>query len=78
MRYAKHPERALGYFSLIAFSFVVTWLAAGSVEAATPYWRSSHDRLTVITNGSAARCERLVRTTLRYEQLLIELNPEVT
>lgn len=42
-------------------------------EAATAYWRCSLDRLTVITNGSAARCERLIRTTLRYEQLLIEL-----
>ena len=42
-------------------------------EAATPYWRCSLDRLTVITNGSAARCERLIRTTVRYEQLLVEL-----
>ena len=56
-------------------------MSASSAEAATAYWRCSLDRLTVITNGSAARCERLIRTTARYEQLLIELTgwePETT
>lgn len=48
-------------------------LTVNGAEAATPYWRCTLDRLTVITNGSAARCERLIRTTIRYEQLLVEL-----
>lgn len=58
----------------IGWPLLVAWLlTANHVEAATPYWRCSLDRLTVITNGSAARCERLIHTTVRYEQLLVEL-----
>jgi hypothetical protein len=58
----------------IGLILVAVCLAAWNhAEAATSYWRCSLDRLTVITNGSAARCERLLRTTARYEQLLIEL-----
>lgn len=58
----------------IGLVLIAAWLATWShAQAATPYWKCSLDRLTVITNGSAARCERLIRTTARYEQLLIEL-----
>jgi hypothetical protein len=66
----------------VGLALIAAWLtAAATAEAATAYWRCSLDRLTVITNGSAARCERLIRTTARYEQLLIELTgwePETT
>jgi hypothetical protein len=66
----------------VVLALIATWLLTTSnAEAATAYWRCSLDRLTVITNGSAARCERLIRTTARYEQLLIELTgwePETT
>ncbi|HJY38057.1 MAG TPA: hypothetical protein VJ299_11345 [Steroidobacteraceae bacterium] len=58
----------------VGLALIAAWLMTpSSAEAATAYWRCSLDRLTVITNGSAARCERLIRTTARYEQLLIEL-----
>jgi hypothetical protein len=58
----------------VGLVLIAAWLATWSpAEAASPYWKCSLDRLTVITNGSAARCERLIRTTARYEQLLIEL-----
>jgi hypothetical protein len=46
---------------------------AGRVEAAASYWRCGLDRVTVISNSSAARCETLLRATLRYEQVLAEL-----
>lgn len=58
----------------IAVLLIAAWLATwNQAEAATQYWKCNLDRLTVITNGSAARCERLIRTTARYEQLLVEL-----
>jgi hypothetical protein len=58
----------------IGLSLLAAWLlTVSSADAATPYWKCSLDRLTVVTNGSAARCERLIRTTARYEQLLVEL-----
>jgi hypothetical protein len=58
----------------IGWALLAAWLlTVNHAEAATSYWRCSLDRLTVITNGSAARCERLIRTTVRYEQLLVEL-----
>lgn len=56
-----------------------SWLAAtllihtGRAEAAGSYWRCGLDRVTVMANGSAARCELLLHATLRYEQLLTEL-----
>jgi hypothetical protein len=67
-RHAGHGRLARGLLLMAA-----CLMTASYAEAATPYWRCSLDRLTVITNGSAARCERLIRTTVRYEQLLIEL-----
>jgi hypothetical protein len=74
MQSSNHSGRGLLRNTSIGPLLVAVCLAtAGSAEAATPYWRCSLDRLTVITNGSAARCERLIRTTVRYEQLLIDL-----
>jgi hypothetical protein len=45
----------------------------GRAAAAAPYWRCEVDRVMVISNSSAARCESLLRATLRYEQVLAEL-----
>jgi hypothetical protein len=39
---------------------------AGRVEASASYWRCGQDRVTVISNSSAARCENLLRATHRY------------
>lgn len=47
-------------------------IQAGRAEAAT-YWRCELDRVTVVSNSSAARCEYLLRAALRYEQVLSEL-----
>lgn len=60
--------------ALLALGLAATFaLHAGRAEASAPYWRCSVDRVTVISNDSAARCEALLRATLRYEQVLAEL-----
>src|SRR4030095_7338886 len=48
-------------------------IQAGRAEAAGSYWRCELDRVVVISNSSAARCEFLLRATVRYEQLLTDL-----
>ena len=64
------PRRA----TLLALGLTATLsIHAGRVEAAASYWRCGQDRVTVISNSSAARCENLLRATLRYEQVLAEL-----
>jgi hypothetical protein len=60
--------------ALLAWGFAVTTLIATTrAEAAAQYWRCELDRVAVISNSSATRCELLLRATLRYEQLLSEL-----
>lgn len=60
--------------ALLASGLAATLLIhAGRAEAAGSYWRCELDRVSVIANGSAARCELLLHATLRYEQLLTEL-----
>jgi hypothetical protein len=74
MQSSTHGRRGLSLFTRIAvLAIAACSTTPRGAEAATPYWQCSLDRLTVITNGSAARCERLIRTTVRYEQLLVEL-----
>lgn len=60
--------------ALLALGLAATSLFATSrTEAAAQYWRCELDRISVISNSSATRCELLLRATLRYEQLLSEL-----
>jgi hypothetical protein len=60
--------------ALLGLGLAATFLIhAGRAEAAGSYWKCELDRVTVISNGSAERCELLLRATLRYEQLLAEL-----
>jgi hypothetical protein len=60
--------------ALLALGLAATFaLHAGGAEAAASYWRCGAARVTVISNNSAARCEELLRATLRYEQVLAEL-----
>lgn len=60
--------------ALLALGLAATFsMHAGRAEAAASYWRCGQDRVTVISNSSAARCEYLLRATLRYEQVLAEL-----
>lgn len=60
--------------ALLALGLTATFsMHAGRVEAAATYWRCGQDRVTVISNSSAVRCETLLRATLRYEQVLAEL-----
>jgi hypothetical protein len=40
--------------------------------AAEAYWRCAVGRVVVVTNSSGARCERLLRAALRYEQVLMD------
>jgi hypothetical protein len=48
-------------------------IQASRAEAAASYWQCALDRVTVISNSSATRCEILLRAALRYEQVLAEL-----
>lgn len=48
-------------------------LTGHRVWAAPAYWRCGMDRIVVVTNSSAARCERLIRAVVRYEEILVEL-----
>jgi hypothetical protein len=74
MQSPKHGARCLSLITrIVLLAIAVCVIAPRGAVAATPYWQCSLDRLTVITNGSAARCERLLHTTLRYEQMLTEL-----
>jgi hypothetical protein len=64
------PRRA----ALLALGLAATLsMHAGRVAAAASYWRCGLDRVTVISNSSAARCETLLRATLRYQEVLAEL-----
>jgi hypothetical protein len=59
--------------ALLALGLAATFsIHAGRAEAAASYWRCGLDRVTVVSNSSAARCEALLRATLRYEQVLAE------
>jgi hypothetical protein len=60
--------------ALLALGLAATFsIHVDRAEAAAPYWRCEQDRVTVVSNSSAARCESLLRATLRYEQVLAEL-----
>lgn len=59
--------------ALLALGLAAFSIRADRAEAAAPYWRCELDRVTVVSNSSAARCESLLRATLRYEQVLAEL-----
>ena len=66
--------RARRHTALLALGWAATFLIhASRAEAAAPYWRCELDRVTVISNSSATRCELLLRATLRYEQVLTDL-----
>jgi len=59
---------------LLALALAATVsIHADRAAAAAPYWRCEVERVTVVSNSSAARCESLLRATLRYEQVLAEL-----
>jgi hypothetical protein len=64
---------ALRHAALLAWGLATLLSHPGRAEAAGPYWRCERDRVTVISNSSAARCEFLLRATVRYEQLLTDL-----
>jgi hypothetical protein len=74
MRHSTYRSRALSGVALFALSLTIsTLIIAGRAQAAAAYWRCGLDRVTVISNGSAVRCEILLRETIRYEQVLAEL-----
>jgi hypothetical protein len=64
------PRHAAALALVLAATFS---MHTDRAEAAAPYWRCEVDRVTVVSNNSAARCESLLRATLRYEQVLAEL-----
>jgi hypothetical protein len=55
------------------FAAAMSWSSPTSGDSATPYWRLSSGRLTVISNSSAQRCQRLAASVMRFEQVLFEL-----
>lgn len=59
--------------ALLGLGLSVLLLHASSAAATGSYWQCEQDRVMVISNSSAARCELLLRATLRYDQLLAEL-----
>jgi hypothetical protein len=66
--------RAPRHTALLALGLAATISMYASRAAAAPsYWRCELDRVVVMSNSSAARCETLLRATLRYEQVLAEL-----
>ncbi|HKE87354.1 MAG TPA: hypothetical protein VKB50_26540 [Vicinamibacterales bacterium] len=48
-------------------------LLGAQANAAAQYWRCGNGRVTVISNSSAERCERLARYVLTFERAVIEL-----
>jgi hypothetical protein len=52
---------------------VLANIVAPRAHADTAYWRLSTERITVISNGSAKRCERLAAQFLTFERVLREL-----
>ncbi len=62
------------HLALLGLGLAATFLMhASHAEAAGSYWKCELHRVTVISNSSAARCELLLRATLRYEHLLVQL-----
>jgi hypothetical protein len=66
-------------------AFFTTWVTivgltvASPARAETSYWRLTADRVTVLSTGSAKRCEHIAFQVLRFEQFFRELsgwNPE--
>ena len=55
------------------FASALTWPVQTAAESAAQYWRLSSGRLTVISNSSAQRCQRLAASVVRFDQLLFEL-----
>jgi hypothetical protein len=57
--------------AILALTFAGAPFAHADEE--TPYWRLDAGRLTVISNSSAQRCQRLAASVMRFEQVLFEL-----
>ena len=57
---------------LVTFA-LISILSSHGASADTPYWRLSTDGLTVISNGSAKRCEKLASQFLVFQQFLRDL-----
>jgi hypothetical protein len=56
-----------------AITIAASFVCSGQARAEPSYWRLSTDRLTVVSNSSAKRCERLAASIIRFEQILFEL-----
>lgn len=54
--------------------FVMLSMWGGLAEAATSYWRVTTDRMSVVSDANARRCERLAMHFIRLEQLVGELS----
>lgn len=56
--------------------FLFAWIACTQVPALSAenlYWKCGKDRVSVVANGGAQRCERLLGTFIRYEEILLDL-----
>jgi hypothetical protein len=53
--------------------FVLT-LSTDVAQGATAYWRITTDRMSIVSDASAKRCERLATQFTRLEQLMAELS----
>jgi hypothetical protein len=52
------------------------WIAcarAPALSAESLYWKCVKDRISVVANGGAQRCDRLLGTFIRYEEILADL-----
>jgi hypothetical protein len=49
------------------------WPGQAHADDVKPYWRLQSGRLTVISNSSAQRCQRLAASVLRFQEVLFQL-----
>jgi hypothetical protein len=52
---------------------LLAFCGSSSAHAETSYWRLTTDRITVVSNGSARRCNKLATQFIAFERLLRDL-----
>jgi hypothetical protein len=62
-----------GAILALTLALTLVWPRFAHADRETPYWRLDAGRLSVISNSSAQRCQRLAASVIRFEQVLFEL-----
>lgn len=69
------PRRSSALLPRLAAAALLFVLPGGTASAAT-YYRTTLDRITVMSNVSARRCERLAARFIAFERVLLQLMDE--